>query len=62
MPRNPSSPVNGFSGNTWPRRRFRQIWPSSSAVATVWGREAMNAALSAPAEVPTMTSGLIPRS
>jgi hypothetical protein len=58
----PSSPLNGSSGNTLPRRRPRQTSPSSSAVATVCGRDAMNAPLSAPADVPTITSGRMPRS
>jgi hypothetical protein len=45
-----------------PRRRPREISPSASAVATVCGRDATNAPLSAPAEVPTMRSGAMPRS
>ena len=42
-----------------------QIAPDAaraSAVATVWGRDAMNAPFMAPAEVPTMRSGAMPRS
>ena len=35
---------------------------SSLAVSTVWGREAMNAPLMAPAEVPTTSCGVMSRS
>src|SRR5436309_5345377 len=50
------------TGKTSSRRRPRQIAPSSCGVANVCGREATTAALSAPAEAPTSTSGTMPRS
>jgi hypothetical protein len=61
VPRNPSSPVSGFSGNTWPRRRPHHTAASASAASAVCGREAMNAPFIAPADVPTTRSGAIPR-
>ncbi len=44
------------------RRSPRQRAASCSAVATVGGREARNAAFRAPAEVPMSRSGAMPRS
>src|SRR5207248_1124126 len=50
------------TGKTSSRRRPRQTAASSSAVATVCGREATKAALSAPAEAPISRCGMMPLS
>ena len=60
-PEEGEKPVNGLSGKTFPLPTPRQISASSSAVAGVGGREAMNAPLSAPTEVPTIRSGITSR-
>src|SRR3954465_700217 len=51
-----------LTGNTSSRCRLRHTRPSSLAVSGDWGRDATNAALSAPTEVPTRKSGVMPRS
>jgi hypothetical protein len=59
-PARPLISAGGRSGRTSMRRSPRQMTASASAVATVAGREARNAAFRAPAEVPTSRSGAMP--
>src|SRR4051794_4855579 len=51
-----------LSGKTSCRSRSRHTRPSSAAVCGDWSRDATKAALSAPTEVPTRKSGVMPRS
>src|SRR3954469_6908162 len=51
-----------LSGKTSCRCRSRHTRPSSVAVCGDWSRDATKAALSAPTEMPTRKSGVMPRS
>jgi hypothetical protein len=58
----PRRRVRMATGKISSREMAPQARASWFAVVTVCGREAMKAALSAPADVPTRTSGTMPRS
>ena len=61
-PMKPANPVSGLAGNTMLRRRPLRTSASATAVSMVGGRDAMNAPLIAPTEVPTIRSGSMSRS